>query len=443
MKINVQTANQHSIWNTKIAYGLPLSVYLPLLLLVLFAVFTGKLPNNMVGATAFLFLVAGGLVYIGDHLPIWKDWLGGGLILALVGGGLISYFGLIPQAAYDTIVGFYYKPTNMLVWCIAALIAGSILTMPRTYLIKALPLYIPAVFGGLLCSSLFAYLGGSISGYGGIKAILTIVIPIEGGGLGAGAIPMSEIYANATGLAIEQVFSMLIPAVVLGNIVAVLIASVLNKLGELQPALSGNGVLIPEDRWMPREGIKQPQLELSNQSIIQGWIVAASLLVVGYILQDFIPIHYYALMIIVTTLIKVGNLLPEQVEQSAGHFYKFMASGFYGPLLLGIGLYHFKLDILVQTITPIYLLLAFLVVAGAALGAAIVGKLFKLFPIEAALTGGLCMANMGGSGDIAVLAGAKRMELMPFAQVSSRIGGAIMLLLAQLAISIWAPYLLH
>ena len=170
---------------------------------------------------------------------------------------------------------------------------------------------------------------------------------------------------------------------------------------------------------------------------------AASLLVVGYILQDFIPIHYYALMIIVTTLIKVGNLLPEQVEQSAGHFYKFMASGFYGPLLLGIGLYHFKLDILVQTITPIYLLLAFLVVAGAALGAAIVGKLFKLFPIEAALTGGLCMANMGGSGDIAVLAGAKRMELMPFAQVSSRIGGAIMLLLAQLAISIWAPYLLH
>lgn len=444
MKTEIESAGVEmgkNIWREKIAYGIPLYVYLPLLAVILVATFTGRIPNNMVGGSAFLLVVAGGLVYVGDRIPIWKDWLGGGLIFTLLIGGLASYFHLLPEQSFEAITGFYHSPTNMLVWCIVALIAGSILSMPRDYLVKAFPLFFPAIFGGLIVSCIFGFIGGSLSGFGGIKAILTVVNPIMGGGLGAGAIPMSEIYAQATGLGFDEVFSMLIPAVVVGNIVAIVIASVLYQLGKMKPVLSGDGVLMPKEMWQPKGGLKKIDIKLTDETIIQGWTIAVSLFVFGAMLKDLIPIHTFAIMILLTVLIKVLKILPDTVEQSVGHFFKFVATGFYGPLLLGVGLKHFRLDILIETVTITYLFIAILVVAGAALGAAIVGRLFKMYPIESALTGGLCMANMGGSGDIAVLAGARRMELMPFAQISSRIGGAIMLLLGQLAISLWAQYL--
>jgi Na+/citrate or Na+/malate symporter len=55
---------------------------------------------------------------------------------------------------------------------------------------------------------------------------------------------------------------------------------------------------------------------------------------------------------------------------------------------------------------------------------AIVGRWLNMYPIEAAIVNA-CHSGQGGTGDVAILTAANRMTLMPFAQIATRIGGAV------------------
>jgi Na+/citrate or Na+/malate symporter len=48
----------------------------------------------------------------------------------------------------------------------------------------------------------------------------------------------------------------------------------------------------------------------------------------------------------------------------------------------------------------------------------------NMYPIEAAIVNA-CHSGQGGTGDVAILTAANRMTLMPFAQIATRIGGAV------------------
>jgi 2-hydroxycarboxylate transporter family len=67
--------------------------------------------------------------------------------------------------------------------------------------------------------------------------------------------------------------------------------------------------------------------------------------------------------------------------------------------------------------------------------AAAYGRRLGMYQIEAAIVNAT-HSGQGGTGDIAILTAANRMQLMPFAQIATRIGGAItvtvtLILLAQ------------
>ena len=67
-------------------------------------------------------------------------------------------------------------------------------------------------------------------------------------------------------------------------------------------------------------------------------------------------------------------------------------------------------------------ILTFVIAAG------IFGRLFGLYPIESAISVGCCSCDIGGTGDLVNCQVSKRMDLFPFASISTRLGGALALL---------------
>ncbi|ASA56761.1 2-hydroxycarboxylate transporter family protein [Vibrio gazogenes] len=393
---------------------------------ILLATIQNKMPTGIIGAIGVMAVVGYILNVIGDKTPILNQFFGGGAIAIIFGSSYLFHSDFMPQQIAGSITTFM-KSGGFLSFFIASLVTGSILGMEREILKKAALKYIPVIFGGVIFAFLFAGLVGFMVGDGFFDSIMLIALPIMGGGMGAGAVPLVEIMSGNTSMTAAELMSKMVPALAIGNAMAIVIAGLLNKLGTIYPSLTGNGQLI--------RGSHQPSVEETNEkpsvdTLGIGALLAITMFFVGTMLTEVISMHTYALMILFVAFVKFTGVIPRELEKSAHAWYKFVVDNLTPALLVGIGVAYTDLNQIVASLSVEYFLMVFATVAGAVVGAALVGRLMGFYAIEAALTAGLCMANMGGTGDVAVLAASRRMELMPFAQISSRIGGAFMLILA-------------
>ena len=272
-------------------------------------------------------------------------------------------------------------------------------------------------------------------GYGFVNAVFYIAIPIMGGGMGAGAVPLSQIFGKAMGQDPTQLLSIMVPAVALGNAVAIVAAGILNKLGKKHKNISGDGKLLKGQEEVGVE--EEKKLKIDYLSLGKGLLIATTFYVLGKLLGNYIPLHPYALMILSVAFAKLTGILKREHEEAATTWFQFVMKNFTLALLVGIGIAYTDLGAVINAFSLTYLLLVVTTIVGAMIGTAIMGKLLGFYLIEGTITAGLCMANMGGTGDIAVLSAANRMELLPFAQISSRIGGAFMLILTSLLINLF------
>ncbi|WP_312810367.1 2-hydroxycarboxylate transporter family protein [Sedimentibacter sp.] len=420
--------------------GLTLPVYFALLAVIIVAIFLNVLPGGMIGAFAFMMIVGALLDVIGNNTPIVKTFFGGGPIVIIFGSAALVYFNILPEPVVKT-VDTFMKGGGFLDFYIAALITGSILGMNKKLLIKAAIRYFPCIIGGVAVSLAFVALGGLVFGHTPAEAIAYIGIPIMGGGMGAGAVPIADVFSKGLGIPTEQILSRLVPAVALGNAIAIVFGGLLDRFGKKYPKFSGEGKLMEIGQDELKEKEDNEPFKLSDFGI--GIAIATTFFtfgsIVAYVMKNFvgIDIHSYAWMIVSVAVAKALNIIPMRFEKSCAKWYQFVASNWTPALLMGIGIAYTDLGQVIEAFTPAYLVLCFLVVLGAVIGSGFVGKLVGFYPIEAAITAGLCMANMGGTGDVAVLTAANRMELMPFAQISSRLGGAFIIFFASVIVPIF------
>ncbi len=90
-------------------------------------------------------------------------------------------------------------------------------------------------------------------------------------------------------------------------------------------------------------------------------------------------------------------------------------------------------DKLIAALAPANLVTIVATVATLMATGFMVGRWIKLYPIDTAIVNA-CHSGQGGTGDVAILTAANRMQLMPFAQIATRIGGAITVTLSLIAL---------
>lgn len=314
--------------------------------------------------------------------------------------------------------------------------------MNRKLLLRSLVGYIPTILAAVAGASILGILGGMIFGIPVDRIMMLYVLPIMGGGNGAGAIPLSEIYESVTGGSKEQYYSVAIAILTIANIVAIIAAAVLNGLGDKIPSLTGNGELLRKSKFDVGEKAKTPTItprEIAIGLMLAACVYTLSASLSKHILPGFgdIKIHTFAYMVIIVALINGAGLCSDEIKEGAKCLSSFFSKQLLWVLMVGVGIAYTDLGEVMNALTFTNVIIAALIVFGAIFGAAIGGWMMGFYPVESSITAGLCMANRGGSGDLEVLAASNRMNLLSYAQISSRLGGGIVLIIASVIFGIF------
>jgi CCS family citrate carrier protein len=410
----------------------PLPVYLLLLVLIAGFVTTGKVPNDICVSIAILTVGGFSCAELGKRLPYFRN-IGAAAIFATFIPSYLAFSKLLPAPVLKNVVDFT-KSTNFLYLFISSIIVGSILSMDRNVLIKGfVKIFVPLAIGSVVAGAVGTAVG-TLLGLGSYHTFFYLVAPIMAGGVGEGAIPLSIGYAGILGQEQGHVFAEVLPPVMLGSLTAILLSGMLNSLGKKRPHLTGNGRLQPTE-----DGDLQPQTETFSGQFDIGNIAAAgitsiSLYMVGMMCFRLFDFPAPVAMLFVAVMFKLSRLVSPQLQQSSYIVYKFFSTAVTYPLLFAIGASMTPWDKLVAAFNVVNLVVIISTVASLIATGFFIGRKMNMYPIEAAIINA-CHSGQGGTGDVAILTAAERMQLMPFAQIATRIGGAITVTLTLLLMS--------
>ena len=402
----------------------PLPVYVVLAALVAFFILRdGKVASDLPTMIAVLALGGFGCAEIGRRLPVIRN-LGAAAIFATFVPSYLVYAHLLPEGMLKPVAEFT-KASNFLYLFIAAIIVGSIFGMDRQVLIKGfLKIFVPLAAGSIVAGTVGTLIG-VVLGLGAYHTFFYVVIPIMAGGVGEGAIPLSIGYAEILHQEQGTLFAQVLPPIMLGSLTAILLAGFLNWVGKRLPRLTGEGRLQPGvgEELTPGEE-KAAATAVDPGAIAAAGVTAIALYLLGTACFKLFGLPGPVAMLFLAVLVKLTRAVPPSLQLAGQTVYKFFSTAITYPLLFAIGVSLTPWETLVAALTPANIAVIVLTVATLMATGFFVGRLLGMYPIETAIVNA-CHSGQGGTGDIAILTAANRLELMPFAQIATRIGGAI------------------
>jgi malate:Na+ symporter len=390
----------------------------------------GDVPSDILMNIAVL--ATGGFLCaeIGRRTPILRN-LGFAAILATFVPSYLEYAHLLPAPMVKSISDFTDQ-SNFLYLFIASIIVGSILGMDRRVLIAGfVKIFVPLVAGSIAAFAVGCTVGVAL-GLGFQHTLFKIVAPIMAGGVGEGAIPLSMGYALFSHQPQGEIFAEILPAVMFGSLTAIILSGTLNFVGKRYPGLTGEGRLQPGEHDVQLTGRGAVTVAPDAATVGAAVILVVCLYLVGALSQKLWHWPGPVVMLGLAVLIKLGRLASPTLERGAYANYQFFSACVTYPLLFAIGVSKTPWEKLIGAFNlPTVLTIVATVVTLMGTGFC-VARLLRMYPIEAAIVNA-CHSGQGGTGDIAILTAANRMQLMPFAQIATRIGGAITVTLILIA----------
>jgi len=413
---------------------IPLPLFILAGVLIAIDCLGGKLPSDIVVMVATLAFFGFACGEFGKRLPIVGK-LGAAAICATFIPSALVYYGLLPDSVVESTIKFY-KSTNILYLYICCIIVGSIMSMNRQVLIQGfLRIFFPMLCGEIV--GMIVGMGvGLALGLEPFQIFFFIILPIMAGGVGEGAIPLSIGYATLLHMDQGVALGRILPMVMLGSLTAIIIAGCLNQLGKRYPHLTGEGQLIPnsnsrDDKIANLSGAFTGKTDVTT--LASGVLLAVLLYMLGMLGHELIGLPAPVGMLFIAVLVKLTHGVSPRILEGSQVVYKFFQTSVTYPVLFAVGVAITPWQELVNAFTLTNLLVIISTVSALVVTGFFVGKKIGMHPIDVAIVS-CCQSGQGGTGDVAILTAGNRMSLMPFAQIATRIGGAINVSIALLVL---------
>ncbi|WDD90947.1 2-hydroxycarboxylate transporter family protein [Burkholderia sp. FERM BP-3421] len=424
------------VWRQALAWRvgvIPLPVYIVLLAAVTAATATGKLTAELLPMIATLSVFGFTCAEIGQRIPVFRS-IGGPVILTTFLPAYLVFEQLLPSVFVKPIIDFW-KASNILYLFIVCIIVGSILSMNRKVLIGGfLRIFAPLAAGSVAALGVGLAVG-TLLGMSAFHTMFFVVIPVMAGGFGEGVVPLTLGYATLLHRPAAELLAQVFPAVMLGNLCAIMFAGCLDALGKRYPGLTGNGQLMRAGG----DGLDaltqvEPDARSAPMDVPAALMAAVCLYFLGALAQSAFGLPGPVAMLSLAVAAKLGAVFPPAIERGAGALYHFFAKVVTYPLLFAVGIAITPWKKVVEACTVPTLLTIVATVATLMSVGFVVARRLNMHPIDTAIVVGT-HSGMGGTGDVAILSAANRMRLMPFAQIATRIGGAITITLSLIVLA--------